>query len=319
MTARRDSAAPWLSVVIPSYCGERWIEIALQSLVDEAQEGIEVLLIDGSPTPATLDVAHRFTGRLRLRTFSRADLESWQAKTNFGVEMAEAPHVCWLGVDDVWLPGRATAARAWIDAAPDTALHLASSYIINQHGRRLGAWRCPLPAEVDLSPRRVIERLLVQNFVAAPAPIFRRDAWLQRGGVDADLWYTADWDVWLKLAALGPTRYHALPTVGFRIHGGALTVTGSRRATDFAEQMNIVLSRHLGMLGGAAGVERAARVSIIVNSALAASAGGDRGKLLHAGLEVLRLGPFGMRRYVRDSRIFERIMPRIRARLAGAL
>jgi hypothetical protein len=316
----RDTTAPWLSVVIPSYCGERWIEIALQSLVCEASHGIEVLLVDGSPTPATLDIAERFMGSLRLRVFKRVDLKSWQAKTNFGVEMAESNHVCWLGVDDVWLPGRASAARAWIEADPQAALHLASSLIIDKHGRKLGVWRCPLLAEAALPSNLVIERLLVQNFIAAPAPIFRKDAWLGRGGVDEELWYTADWDVWLKLAALGPVRYHDLPTVGFRIHGGALTVTGSRQATDFADQMNIVLSRHLAILDrGSRDVERAARVSVVVNSALASAAAGDRRKLLRAGLQVLRLGPFGIHRYLRDSRILDRMVPRIRARLAGVL
>jgi hypothetical protein len=258
--------------------------------------------------------------RLRLRIFSRVDLGTWQAKTNFGVQMAESKHVCWLGVDDVWLPGRAAAARTWIDSAPDAALHFASSLIIGKDGRKLGVWHCPLRAEAVLPSTMVIERLLVQNFVAAPAPIFRKDAWIGCGGVDADLWYTADWDVWLKLATLGPVRYHDLPTVGFRIHGGALTVTGSRQCADFADQMNIVLSRHLSKLDGdCRDIERAARASIAVNSALASAGAGDNSALLRAGLQVLRLGPSGLHRYLRDSRIFDRLVPRIRARLAGML
>jgi hypothetical protein len=316
----RDARAPWLSVVIPSYCGEPWIDIALQSLACQAADGIEVLVIDGSPTSATLDIARNYMDRLRLRVFERGDLLSWQAKTNFGVQMAESKHVCWLGVDDVWLPGRATAARAWIDAAPDTVLHLAPSAIVDKHGRRLGVWRCPLTANGELPSRLVIERLLVQNFIAAPAPIFRKDAWIGRGGVDEGLWYTADWDVWLKLAALGPVRYHDLITVGFRIHGSALTVTGSRDADNFADQMHIVLSRHLVELGGdSKGVERAARASIVVNTALASASAGDHSSLLRAASQVLRLGPFGIYRYLRDSRILDRVMPRVRARLAGAL
>jgi glycosyltransferase involved in cell wall biosynthesis len=316
----RDAHTPWLTVVIPSYCGERWIDIALQSLVCEAVDGIEVLVIDGSPTSATLDIGRNYMDRLRLRVFERRDLPSWQAKTNFGVQMAESNHVCWLGVDDVWLPGRANAARAWIDAAPNTALHLAPSAIVDKHGGRLGVWRCPLNANGELPSRLVTERLLVQNFVAAPAPIFRKDAWMGCGGVDEGLWYTADWDIWLKLAALGPVRYHDLITVGFRIHGSALTVTGSRDAAKFADQMHIVLSRHFAKLGGnSKGIERAARASIAVNAALASASTGDNSGLLRAVSQVLRLGPFGIHRYLRDSRILDRVVPRVRARLAGAL
>jgi glycosyltransferase involved in cell wall biosynthesis len=311
------TATPWLSVVIPSHHGELWIDTALRSLVEEA-DGIEVLLIDGSSTSATLDIARAYSDRLCLRVFERRDLQSWQAKTNFGVSEAASAHVCWLGVDDVWLPGRAAAARSWIGSHPGIAMHLAPSAIIDNQGRRLGVWRCPFTVKAELSPRLVTERLLVQNFIAAPAPIFRRDAWLEQGGADEGLWYTADWDIWLKLAALGPIRYHDQVTVGFRIHGESLTVTGSRNTSDFANQMLTVLFRHLStMEGDFKSVERAAHASIVVNAALAAASAGDPSHLFRAALQVLRLGPSGIRRYLRDSRLLDRIRPRVRARLLG--
>lgn len=315
----RIAPAPWLTVIIPSYCGERWIDASMNSIAAEAAQDVEVLLIDGSPTAATRDIAQRYADRVRLRVFERCDLTSWHSKTNFGVETAESSHICWLGVDDLWLAGRAAAVRSWIDAAPEAPLHLAPSAIIDQGGRRLGVWRCPLAANRELPPALVMERLLIQNFVAAPAPVFRRDAWLDCGGLDGNLWYTADWDMWLKLAARGPVYYHDEVTIGFRIHGGSLTVTGSRDAQDFAQQMRTVLNRHLGKIGGRAqDIEPAARASIAVNAALASASAGDLSALLRAAAQVLRLGPAGIRRYVRDSRIVDRVAPRMRAKLAGA-
>jgi hypothetical protein len=35
-------------------------------------------------------------------------------------------------------------------------------------------------------------------------------------------------------------------------------------------------------------------------------------------LEVLSLGPYGLQRYLRDSRLVERVAPRVRAKLKGA-
>ena len=61
------------------------------------------------------------------------------------MQLAQSPYVCLLSVDDVWLPGRAAAVRAWIEAAPSAVLHLAPTAIIDRHGRELGIWRCPLP------------------------------------------------------------------------------------------------------------------------------------------------------------------------------
>jgi glycosyltransferase involved in cell wall biosynthesis len=308
---------------MPTHCGEQWIDAALSSIASEAVDGVEVVVVDSSPTPATLDIARRYLDRLQLRIFERRDLLMWHAKTNFGAEIAGSDHLCWLHQDDLWLPGRAAAVRAWIEAAPEAPLHLAPSTIIDRKGEALGVWRCPLPPNSELRSAVVIERLLVQCFVAAPAPVFRKDAWLACGGLDEALWYTADWDIWLKLAESGPVYYHDSVTTGFRIHGGSLTVTGSRNITDFASQMQIVFDRHILHLGGRPkSVERAARAaraSIAVNTALASAAAGDLRFLARAMSELLRLGPNGIYRYFRDSRIVDRVAPRLRAKLAGAL
>jgi glycosyltransferase involved in cell wall biosynthesis len=319
MTVSRASSAPWLTVLMPSYCGEQWIDASLSSLASEAVEGVEILVIDSSPTSTTRDIAIGYSDRLHLRVFERCDLLSWQAKTNFGVEIAESSHICWLGVDDLWFPGRAAAVRTWIEAAPDASLHLAPSAIIDKGGRKLGVWRCPLPANGELRSALVTERLLVQNFVAAPAPVFRRDAWLGCGGLDENLWYTADWDIWLKLAACGSVYYHDHVTVGFRIHDGSLTATGSRDSAVFAHQMQIVLDRHITKLcGRSKGItERVARASIAVNTALASASVGELNCLLRAASAVVRLGPAGIHRYLRDSRIVDRVAPRVRAKLTG--
>lgn len=310
-------SAPWLSVVMPSYAGERWIDASLGSIAREGADGVEVIVIDGSPTSNTRDIAAGYSDRLRLRILKRCDLLSWQEKTNFGVQIAESSHICWLGVDDVWLPGRAAAVRAWIEADPAISLHLAPALLIDNDTRRLGVWRCGLPANCELRSSLVTERLLVQNFVAAPAPVFRKDAWLSCAGLDECLWYTADWDIWLKLAALGPVCYHDVVTVGLRIHGASLTVRGSRDAANFAGQMQIVLDRHISRLRPLKSTERSARASIAVNVALASAFGGDASGVLRAGAQILRLGPCGIFRYLRDSRIVERVAARVRAKMRG--
>lgn len=179
-------------------------------------------------------------------------------------------------------------------------------------------WRCPLPADRAIPSAEVLERLLVQCFISTPAPVFRKDAWLACGGLDEALWFTADWDIWLKLAARGPVLYHDSVTTAFRVHGGSLTMTGSRDISDFTQQLEIVLDRHLpGLTAGADPVVRRARVSIAVNTALASASAGNPRLLPRAASELLRLGPSGIYRYLRDSRIVERVAPRVRAKLSG--
>lgn len=314
------STKPFLSVVMPVHEGAEWIGATLESLAAAPTRGLDIVVIDSSPTPATRQIIDTFGSRLPLRLFHRPDLTPWQAKTNLGVELASADHVCILHQDDLWLPNRLEVIQGWVANAPDAVLHFAPTLVVDRHGRRMGRWGCPLPAERPLGAEFVLERLLVQNFVAVPAIVFRRSAWLACGGMDAKLWYTPDWDMWAKLAGVGTVLYHDEVTTAFRIHGSSLTMTGSRDAAEFRSQMQIVVDRHLRRLPAAVRgrVERAARASISVNVSLAAASAGSVDAYWDALRTILSLGPIGIRRYLRDSRLRERVMPRLRAKLAGA-
>lgn len=313
---------PWLSVVLPVCGGEKWLDRTLGSVAHDAHAGIEVVIIDTSPTPETMAIAKSFTDRLTLSIVDPAGIDGCSPKMNLGVARARADHVTWLCQDDLWLPGRIATVRRWIAERPDAVLHLAPTAIIDRYDRQLGIWRCPLaelPAPVERT--MLLERLLVQNFIAVPSPVIRRDAWLACGGLDLDLWYTGDWDMWLKLAAHGDVVYHDAVTAAFRIHGASATTIGSRNSEDFATQQRRVVERHIDAVPRErrAAVRRLAEASIAVNTALAAAASGHPGNVMRAIASVVALGPIGVARYLHCSRIVERVLPRVRARLAGAL
>ena len=311
---------PWLSVIVPCYNGERWLAAALQSVVDQKDCGIEVIVIDGSVTDASLKIVDSFADKLLIRAEHRPDLLSWTAKTNFGVEQARGDRICMLHVDDLWLPARCGEIRKWLSTQSDGVMHLHPSYIIDESARRLGLWRCPLPAGGSPIPARMlIERLVVQNFIGIPAPTIRRDAYLSIGGLDNALWYTADWDLYLKLAAIGSVYYHSTPLACFRVHKDSLTVSGSRNNADFRNQHQVIVDRHADKLSPKARAEilPVAAASFDLNTALAAAMAGQFAPLIKALASILTLGPRGIRRYFYYSRVVDRVFPRLRALVAG--
>lgn len=311
---------PWLSIVMPVHAGGKWLAETLASVEREDTSGIELILLDSSEDNACERIAATFSRALTLRYERRIDVKPWTTKTNLAVVSARAPYIAMLHQDDLWLPGRVAVLRRAIKAAPGAALLLFPSRIVDPASRSLGMWRCPLATGCDLSIEVVAERLLVQNFISLPAPIIRRDAWLSTGGMDESLWYTADWDLYLKLIQQGPVRYEPTASTAFRIHPDSLTVSGSQDRSDFVAQMTCVIDRHIELIRPErrARVLRCARTSLQVNDSLAAAARGERGALAGAAAALLRLGPVDMRRYWRDSRLSERVWPRMRARLAGS-
>jgi hypothetical protein len=249
---------------------------------------------------------------MNLRIEERGRVGNWVANTNHALRLAGGEYACFLHQDDLWLPGRLSALKPLIERSrPRFLLHPAQ--FIDRRGRVLGPWRCPL-GDGPHSSQAVVERLLVQNFVAIPSPIFSRDAALSVGGLDESLWYAADWDFWLKLAGLGPVVYHARTLAAFRVHGGSQTMQGTGRAAEMRRQLDAVLERHLTPGGKASELVSAARLSVEVNGALAGLTAGGAPPWGRLARGFLALGPGGVRRYLRDSRLVERVLARLRAR-----
>ncbi|QJB68528.1 glycosyltransferase [Parasphingorhabdus halotolerans] len=321
-TAGGVLAQPWLSVVLPTYCGEKWVATTLDAIAVDPDPGIEIVVVDTSRGPETLEIVARYADTLNLAIYQPVDIDGCSLKTNFGVAQAKADYVTWLCQDDLWLPGRAAAIRRWIEKDTSAVLHLAPTAIIDKDGERLGDWNCPLPETQDpIDPNMLCERLLVQNFIAVVSPVIRREAWIACGGIDPALWYSGDWELWLKLAQAGRVYYHNEVTAAFRIHGESATSTGSRDAEDFRKQLQIVIDRHIGVIDPSrqSDVRKLADAAIDINCALASAANGDASGGFKTVWAIIALGPIGAWNLIKYSRIIERVMPRVRAKLAGAL
>lgn len=296
---------------MPVHGGDAWLDAALESIRPSADTPVEVVIRDSTPKGPCAEIIERHAKRLAIDYAYVPSITSWTRKTNMAIAASSAGYVAMLHQDDLWLPDRLVIAVEMIARHPEASLHLTSARIIDGEGRDLGPWRAPFATGI-VDPVRFRDALLVQNSIAIPAPVFRRDAYLAVGGLDESLWYTPDWDLWLKLGAHGPVAFDSRPTSAFRVHGSSLTMTGNRH--EFAKQLDIVLARHLpGDSRESALCHASARINVL----LASAAEGRTASLFAAIMTLLCLGPAGIARYVRDSRIVERIVPRLRARLSG--
>lgn len=310
----------WLSVVMPVHQGENWLPATLASLAEQDCTGIEVILIDSSEDTACEAIAMGFSDRLDIRYTHRPDIKSWTAKTNLAARHARAAHIAMLHQDDLWLPGRVECIRKALLLYSEAAMIIAPSVFVGPDGSTVGKWSLPFPTGVH-NGHTIGRGLLVQEVIALPAPVFRRDKWLMAGGLDENLWYTPDWDLYLKVSGLGPVAVLPQPTTAFRLHGNSLTMTGSRDIADFRRQLEVVLARHTPIFADSTDVAHRKRchASVAINCGLARIAAGDSAGWREAILQLLALGPVGAWRYLRESRIIDRAWPRLRLRLAGAL
>lgn len=313
---------PWLSVISPIYNGEKYLSQALDSVVIQEDSDIECIVVNGASTDATMTILHSYQKKLPITIHQKKLEDNWVVKTNYALSIATGEYVCFLHHDDFWLADRLKIMKKLVKQFPDITLFLHPTYFIDPQGNNVGQWKCPLPSQPKIIDSNfLLERLLVQNFISILGPIVKRETALKVGGLEESLWYTADWDFWLKIASCGDTVYYPAPLSGFRIHPSSQTIVRSSHTQDFHDQLESVAHKHLTRWEAPAHIKeevsKIASFSNKVNSSLAGTLHGENIDLGELLLSFLKLGPLGWHRYLRDSRIWERTIARLRARVTA--
>lgn len=306
---------PWLSVIIPTYNGSKYLADALNSVVVQQDPTVECVVIDDGSTDDTLEIVKSYQSQLNIRLITKARAGNWVTNTNHALSIATGEYACFLHQDDLWLQGRLENIKNAIAFYPQASLYLHDSVFVDGESKPLGLWQCPLSGtERVISASQMREKLLIQNFIAIPAPVFKRQTALDVGTLNNELWYTADWDFWLRLASLGDTYYIPKPLAAFRVHGDSQTIRRSSSTAEFRQQMRSIVNKYLHTKPKSE-VAKVAFFSTEVNTTLAAMVHGESPNLIKLGLDFMGLGPKGWRRYWQDSRIGERVSARLKAKL----
>lgn len=95
---------PLVSVIIPFYKGERYIQQAVQSILMQPYQNIEIILVnDGSPSGS--DVCERISkANAKIKYYQKKN-EGIGATRNNGIRQAAGEYIACLDQDDVWCNG----------------------------------------------------------------------------------------------------------------------------------------------------------------------------------------------------------------------
>jgi glycosyltransferase involved in cell wall biosynthesis len=303
--------SPWLSVVVPWWNRQAYALETLESMARQTERGFECIVVDQG-RDATLRVAEAYRDRFDLRVVYAPEHADWPSKTNVGFREARGQYVCMLHTDDVWRPDRVARLREARERHPQASLLFHAVRFIDPASRELGLWRAPLAPDRLLPGTDVLEHLIIQNFISCPAPVLRRQ--IVGAGIDPSLWYTGDWDLYLRATLAGSAVYIDEPLADFRLHRTSLTMQNSRSTQDRRQQLDRVLERYGRELPDARREEllRVARFSNAVNVALADGFHGKWSSLLRLIPRASSLGIADWRRYLSDSRIAERTSARLK-------
>lgn len=212
----RERERPVVSIVIPTRDRCRRLFVAVRSALAQRAVNFEVVVVDDGSQD---DTAHMITGlgASRVRLVRNESPQGESGARNRGLAEARGTWVAFLDDDDLWAPDK---LNRQLQALRETGREWAYAGDVTVDGELRILSGAPPPP-----PEQVMKLLGRHNSVPAGASnvIVKSEVLSRVGPFDRGLKRTADWDMWLRLARVGPPAWVCSPLVAICMHPGNMS------------------------------------------------------------------------------------------------
>ncbi len=180
-----------VSVVMPAYNAEAYIEAAVRSVLRQTWTEFELIVVDDCSQDTTAKIVKRLAkedGRITLLQNARNSGVS--ASRNAGVAHANGEWIAFLDSDDLWREDKLEKQLALLEQHPDAVLSYTASAFIDEAGRK---YFYVMEAEEETT----YKTLLRKNLLSCSSVIVRRDVML-RNPMGGDRMHE-DYAAWLLI------------------------------------------------------------------------------------------------------------------------
>jgi glycosyltransferase involved in cell wall biosynthesis len=215
-TSSSSGKSPLVSIVIPTHNYADYVGGAIRSGLEQGYAPVEIIAVDDGSTDGTSAVLRSFGSAIHTLRLERHGVS---AARNAGLAASRGTYVVFLDADDLLLPGGVSAQVAHLERRPDVDAVAGDWYVCDVETRSARRERTTLGTDDALA------RLLRGNAFSTPSAVMlRRSALEAVGGFDRRFAFTADWELWLRLARHG-RRFCAVPAAVamYRVHGRSMT------------------------------------------------------------------------------------------------
>ena len=199
---------PEISIVIPLYNKEKYIQRTLDSVLNQTFQNFECIIIDSSNDGST-DIVRKYTD-LRIRHVIRENRTYLPIARNIGASLSESALIAFIDADDEWTPDHLEALVALSSHYPHAGLY-ATPYI------KLRADGSPMTMIFAGIPRPPWEGHLQRYFkicslgdvpVSSSSCAIRKEIFDEAGGFNEDLIYGGeDQHLWGRVALRYPVAF----------------------------------------------------------------------------------------------------------------
>jgi len=237
-----------VQVLLPIKFPAPWLEETLDSLQKQTfTDWMLVASIHGIEPAARKVVSAFFPDAIQVEAPGSGNLAS---TLNAGLALTTSTFVARIDQDDIALPDRLAKQVEFLEREPKVTVVGSAAIIIGPNGEEIGV------RAQEETWSRIHKILRWKSPLIHPSTMFRGDIVRSIGGYSETATNVEDYDLWLRLGALGPLGGIDLPLIKYRIHPNQITsfrtiprsalaeVKRSRVALAKVEQRSLVAARY---------------------------------------------------------------------------
>ncbi|GAK58176.1 glycosyl transferase family protein [Candidatus Vecturithrix granuli] len=193
-----------VSVIIPTYNRAAWLKEAIDSVLSQSAQAIELIIVDDGSTDQTHELVAGYGDQIH---YLYQDNQGVSSARNLGIRSSHGQYTALLDSDDLWLPDKLARQIAIMEQQPDLQLcHTEEIWI--RRGVRVN------PKKKHQKYGGYIFPYCLPLCVISPSSVMiRRSLFDNVGYFDETLPACEDYDLWLRITKTYPVHFIETPLI----------------------------------------------------------------------------------------------------------
>lgn len=188
---------PLVSVIMPVYNAERYLRLAIESILAQSFIDFEMILIDDGSTDDSAAIIKAYQQKdKRIILLQHAQNTGIVSALNDGIGLAKGQFIARMDADDISQPERLKKQVEFLEQRPDVGVLGSWAEIIDENECRRGS------VEIPTTHIQLTWEMCFRCPIIHPSVMVRREILLSVGGYRTTHPHAEDYELWVRIAPL---------------------------------------------------------------------------------------------------------------------
>ena len=223
-----------VSVIIPVYNSEKYLEECLESIINQTYPNIEIIAVDDGSEDSSLDILEQYSNKIDVYSQQNQGLAS---SLNLGISNVKGNWLKWFSPDDVMFPNTIETLVTEAKKYNDNTIIYSNWNIINDSGESLREFQESNYNELstfDFNIRLLDGQQINVNTTLIPINLLEK---CKIRKLDDPV--AIDYDLFLQCGIQHEAKFHLItnPLVKYRIHTDQLSHKNITKTMDYVKKI----------------------------------------------------------------------------------